>query len=308
LVDADYLGDAGMKAIRFVKDNVMNVFMPDITSASGISSVYDYCEEKRMFYQPDVPSGLDEDGVVTFISGGGLAGYSELGGWVYPWTKIANPNKDIYGQGETIELPSSGIVVAGFLTQDNKVGGVHEAPCGTDNGRMIDVVGLEGETGEALHAVEDVNVRGYLMDNRINVIHRSHEGLFYLDNTDVAKGDGSFPSIGESRGALYIERAVDRALEWVPNRNITAKLYREIYDMIYIFLLGEMRNDAFYNQVPEEAFYINMSAAMNPASARYAGKIYIKIGLAKAGPCKWVYVEVTKDVRALAQEILASQS
>lgn len=298
LADADYLGAAGLDIEREIADSVMNLLSPDITDGTSQKSLLDYCESERLFYIMDPPSGNDPETFVGALGTAGLIGYSELGEINYPWVKIVNPDSSVYGHSDTVLVPPGGGVAAAAISQDAKRGGVHEAYAGTENGLMADVVGLETDV------VDDPNILDYLCSNNVNVIHRSRTGLFHLDNTDTLKVTESFPSIGESRGTLYIEKVLHASLEWVKNKNITQKLYRQIYDQIYLFLLGEMYNDAFASRDPDSAFYIDMNlVSLNPPSEQYAGRINIIIGLAKAVPARFINIIITKDVRAIAEEL-----
>lgn len=298
LVDADFLGEAGLEAEANIPDIVMNQDSPGLTVDATVKSIIDYGESRRIFTLFTADNEDDETTLVGDYISGGLIGYSELAATAWPWVKIANPDRSVYGYADTITVPPDGGIMAACFTQDAKRGGVHEAPSGIENGLQGDVVGLATDRADLMA------VRDYLYANRINIIHRSKTGLFYMDGTRTLKGDGSFPSIGESRGVLYIEKTLDRDLEWIVNKNITARLYRQIYDQIYLFLLMEMNDDAFATRDPDSAFYINMGAEMNPASEQYAGRINIKIGLNKARPADLVWITITKDVRSVEAEIL----
>ena len=301
LVAADFTGEVALNSVFQIADAVMNFWFPDTTTLTTIKTIIDFCEAYRYDLVFDPVGANDPTTWVNALIAAGLKDYSELAWYAYPWVKIANPDKAIFGQADIITVPPTGGVVRACITQDSKKGGVHEAPCGIENGVQNDVIGLEYDT------VNDFNVRDYLCSNRANVIHKSKAGLYYLDNTDTLKITDSFPSIGESRGTLYIEKILDANLEWITNKNITSKIYRQIYAQIKLFLLGEMYNGAFYyDDDPDASFTINVGADINPASEKYKGTINIKIALAKANPVKDVNISISKDVRAVSAEIFGA--
>jgi len=301
LVAADYTGTVALNSVFLIADAVMNFWFPDVTTLTTLKTVIDFCEAYRYNLVFDPIGGNDPTTYVNALIAAGLKGYSELAWYAYPWVKIANPDKAIFGQADIITVPPTGGVVAACITQDSKRGGVHEAPSGTENGRQGDVIGLEYDI------VNDFATRDYLCSNRANVIHESQSGFYYLDNTDTLKITESFPSIGESRGTLYIEKMLKVMLEWITNKNITSRIYREIHAQIKLFLIGEMYAGAFYyDDNADKAFSINIGADINPASERHKGKINIKVALAKATPVKKVDISISKDVRDIAAEVLGA--
>lgn len=301
LVAGDFTGKVGLDSVLAVTDAVMNLWFPDRTTLTTIKTIVDFCELYRysLVFDPLV-SNSPATWVAAFIAAG-LKDYSEMAWYGYPWVKIANPDKAVFGQADVITVPPSGGMVAACVTQDSKQGGVHEAPCGLENGHQKDVIGLEYDE------VNDFATRDFLCSNRANVIHKSKGGKYFLANTDTLKITDSFPSIGASRGTLYIEKTLDVMLEWITDRNINKKIYRRIKSQIKLFLVGEMYNGAFYyDDDADKAFSINIGADINPASVKYKGRIKIKISLAKANPVKDVDISISKDVREIAAEIFGA--
>ncbi len=301
LVAADFTGTVALNSVFAVPDAVQNIWFPDRTTLTTIKKIATFCEAYRYDFPFDPIASNDKTTYVAALTAAGMIDFTEFAWYTYPWVKIANPDKSVFGQADTLTVPPSGGDVAAMITQDSKKGGVHEAPRGTENGLQTDVIGLEYDE------VNDINVRGFLCSNRANVIHKSQSGFYFICNTDTLKITDSFPSIGESRGTLYIEKVLKKNLEWITDRNITAKIYREIYSQIKLFLVGEMHDGAFfYDDDADKAFSIDIGASINPASERYKGSINIKIALAKANPVKNVFITISKDVRAIAAEILGA--
>ncbi len=303
-VDADLLGEAGIKAVKRIVDSVTGQCVPGETTEATVKSIIDVGETYRIFTVYDPIPAIDAAALVAAYTAAGLMEYSELATcfWAGGWTYIANPDNAVYGQDATILVPTCGGVIASMITKDSQRGGVHEAPCNTLDGRQDDVISSESDE------VEDPDIQDYLASHRINTINKSLGGYYYLHGTDTGKSTGSFPSIGESRGVLAIEKALQAGLEWVTGKNLTARLYRQIKDQITLYLIGQMNDDAFATRDAATAFYVDMGATLNTASEQYAGRWYAKIALAKARPAKWGFITITKDVRAVAEEILKASA
>lgn len=300
LDDNDHLGLAGLGAYAWVPEFVALKAIPGRTSAAINQGLVIDAEAYGNFAILDPPSGQDATAVVVYAkTTAALYQLSEYAAIFWPWVKIPNPDASVYGSDVSeVTVPPSGAVLGATLQNDSRVGGVHEAPAGVENGRLWGVIGVEHR--DALNP----DKLDLVYPARVNPITRlAQGGSFFVDGSRTLLSTGPFPSIGESRGVIFIEQSIKRGTEWVRHRNIVQRLFRRIEAGIVAFLTGEMKKDAFATRDPETAFYVDVSSLLNPPSEQFAHKINIRIGLAKAKPAEWVILTITQDIRLLQEEL-----
>jgi hypothetical protein len=300
LVDADYIGEAGSRSTRLLPDYIALRAIPGRSTAIVQPDLVAWCEETNSYGVLAGPLGQTVAGIRTYVkTTATLKGLSEYAGFYWPNTYLANPDEDVYGSDASkVLVPCEGSVLAAIIVQDSKPGGVHEAAGGLENGQLPGVVDIETT------AVYDEANRDALYPDRINIIHHMGEGEpFFIDGSRTLRDDGPFPSIGESRGVIYITQTVKRYVDPKRHKNITLRLLDEMRNTITLFLNKETKLGAFYTDDPKKAFYVDTSENVNPASERAAHRLHVLLGLAKAEPAEWIILEVTKDVRAMLEEL-----
>lgn len=300
LVDADFIGDAGIRSTRLLPDYIALRAVPGWATAVVQPDLVSWCEETNSFAPLAGAFGFTVSGVRTYVkTTAALKGLSEYGAFYWPNPYIANPDIDVYGsESAKVLIPAEGPVLAAIIMQDDKPGGVHEAAGGLENGTLPGVVDIETS------AVYDVTNRDMLYPDRINIIHHDADGEpFYIDGSRTLKSDGPFPSIGESRGVIYITETVKRYVDPKRHQNMTLRALSAMRNTVDLFLRGETKLGAFFTDDPERAYYVDTSEAVNPASERAKHVAHVVLGLAKAEPMEWILLEVTKDTRALYEEL-----
>jgi len=300
LVDADFTGNAGIWSTRFLPDFIALRAVPGRATAVVQNALVTMSELTNSFAVMAGPLGQTVSGIRTYFkTTAALKELSEFGAFYWPNPKIANPDTDVYGTDDTeIVVPAEGPCLGTYTVNDSRQGGVYEAPAGLENGRLFGVTDVENEQ------VYDESVRDQLYPDRINPIWHMADGEpFFIDGSRTLKSTGPFPSIGESRGVIFITQSVKVFAERVRHRNITLRLLDEVGKATELFLIGQARQGAFFSDDPEKAFYVDTSEAVNPASERAAHRLHIYIGLAMAEPAEYIFIEVTKDTRALLEEL-----
>jgi len=299
LVDADFIGDAGIRSTRLLPDYIAMRAVPGWATAVVQPDLVTWCEQTNSFAVLAGAFGFTVAGVRTYVkTTAGLKGLSEYGAFYWPNVKIANPDVDVYGDDDQILVNAEGPVLASIIVQDAKPGGVHEAAGGLENGRLWGVTDVETE------AVYDEVERDKLYPDRINIIHHMGEGEpFFIDGSRTLASGGPFPSIGESRGVIYITETVRQYADPKRHKNITLRLLSELRNTIDLFLRKEAQLGAFFTADPARAYYVDTSENVNPPSERAKHVLHVVLGLNKAEPAEWIVLEVTKDTRALFEEL-----
>ncbi|MCU0687956.1 MAG: hypothetical protein MUF34_37880 [Polyangiaceae bacterium] len=308
LDDTDFLGsDAGLTGLHAL-DRVLDVallFVPGRATPAVQNGLLAYCEVDRsgtVFAALDPPAGLSAVDVVTYVeSTASLLGLSEYGAIYWPRLTILNPQKSVFGPGDRVVVPPSGVVCGVIARGDAaRPGGVYEAPAGAENGRMFNVLGFE--TDEVL----EERKRDLVYPKRINPL-TSGPGLpRFLDGSRTLKGDGNFPYIGERRGTMFIERSLKQGLEFARHKNNTEGLRATVRRTITVFLLAQMNVGAFRSRDPQKAFFVDVSDALNPPSVVFAGQLVVRVGLATNKPAEFIVLRFSQDTRALDSELLAA--
>jgi phage tail sheath protein FI len=304
LATTDYIGSAttssGLRGFDEYEDGRI-LICPGQTASAVQAAIITYCESTRngsIFAVLDPPTGQTAAQMVTFAkTTNGLYNLSEFGSLFWPPIKVLNPSADVYGSGDTITVYPSGHIAGVFARNDiARPGGIYQASAGVDYGKFRTVVGLETD------ATKDKGKRGLLYPARINPI-QVQGGKIIIGGVRTLRGNLNFPSISERRGVIFIEQSLRVGLQFAQFKNNDAELRAEVRRAIVAFLTQQMYVGAFRSKVPSDAFTVDVSDALNPPSAVFAGKLTAKVGLATAKPAEFITLIFSQDTRALDEEL-----
>lgn len=311
LADADYIGnETGQTGLRaFDRVNTGRILtIPGVTSANVHLAMLEYAGDTRngsMFCVIDCPSGYTAAQVVDFVDTNGLLEhtYGEFGAIYWPWIKVSNPQPSVFGTDDFITVAPSGWVAGKYASNDQKIGGIYESPAGTGEGFGV-ISGLRGVEdppgGESEHPVLDERVRDYIYPNRINPITKLPGTSWHIDGGRTLKSTGNFPNVGERRGVINIEQTIKNALIVVKHRYNNRANRQRVGRLIEAYLTQEMNKGAFRSTNKSEAFFVDVSDALNPTANVFAGIMTVRIGLATNKPAEFIVILVTQDTRGLA--------
>lgn len=298
----DFVGDSDAKTGFYAFDLIEDITLlacPDNVSTAVQSALINYCEvtrENLVFGVLDCQANATAE---TIIAQKTALGNHEPAAIYWPRLKVINPSKPIFGStAETVTIVPSGFVMGIMATLDRTTSeGPFYQPAGTDDAQPYSAVDLE---------VQEVRLeakRNLVFPKRINPINYMKGIGIFVDGARTMKGDGNFPSIGERRGVSHIERLLKYGLQWVRHKNNTKSLRRMVNKDVTALLVEWMNRGAFASTDPETAFFIDTSDALNPPSVIRAGKLVMRIGLATNSPAEFIIIKVTKDTRALEEEL-----
>ena len=304
LDDGDFVGSelsaTGLRAFDGVSELAV-LTAPGRATPVMHQRLVDYCERIReglVFAILDPPAGMDAIDMEEYVTNtAALTGLSENAAIYWPEIVIRNPNKSVFGVFPVITVPPSG-AVAGVLsrTDTSRDGGVYIPPAGIDTGKLVGVLGFG--SADTLN----IKKRDRIYPKRINPLTSGEGFPPYIDGSRTLKGDGQFPYVAEKRGVIFIRKSVKRGLEFARHRSNTESLRAEVDRTLEAFLILQMRAGAFRSQVPEEAFFVDVSDALNPPSVVFQGKLRGKIGVATNKPAEFIEIEITQDTRELGAE------
>jgi len=277
ITDADYLGSAAAKNGLHALDNIpdiLNIAIPGVTTSAVQNGLLSYLENrKNCFAYLDPPLGLDKQQIATHVAGLNST-YAAI---AWPNVKILDP---VTG-AEKVVPPSGWLLGATARTDGEK--GVWKTPAGTEDGRLVGVVGLE---------TEDVNEKGtrdFLYPKRINPICflRGYGIRFYGGRT--LDHDGRFPYINERRTFLFCEQSVSEGTQWAEFENNSEKLWKRLTLAIRSFLRFVWKQDGLRGDKAEQAFVVKIDSETNTQEFIDRGICTGLIGLSTHRPAEFIW-------------------
>lgn len=308
LVDVDFIGgetangETGFSV--FDKEDIDVLIVPGRATSAVHNAMITYCEitkSGKCFAVLDPPANQTAAQMVTYVTQtAAIHELSEHAAIYWPRVKVANPSTSVFGNDATIVVPPSGHVAGVYARNDSrKIGGAFEQPAGIDYGKPLGVLGFE--TKEVL----DKKRRELVFPKNINPISREKGTPIFIDGARCLKSTGNFPSVGQRRGVIFVEKQLEPGLAFVRHRNIKPKLYEQAKRTVLAFLKTLTDADAFKSRDPQKAFFVDFGAALNPPSAQKAKTVYGRIGLATSEPAEFVVLLIGPDTRELDAEIAA---
>jgi len=311
IADTDFIGTSTAKNGTYALDLVQQLrilIIPGKTGNAIANHMIDYCETWRggscfaILDPPPLASVPTAAAMVTYVdTTTAILGKSEFAAIYWPRIEITNPDKNVFGSDDNLAVAPSGFIAGVYARNDSRLGGVYDNPAGVEQNAGV-VVGCVGfETDEVL----DERKRDLIYPKRINPITQLPGTTRHIDGCRTLKSSGNFPYIGERRGVIFIEQSLKEGLVWVKHRPNNRVLRQRVRRAIVAFLTRQMNVGAFRSTVPSEAFFVDVSDALNPPATEFAGELKIRIGLATNKPAEYIILIVTQDTRAFEESLAA---
>lgn len=315
LADTDFNGDpTGMTGIRAFDQTPSLAILtcPGRATPSVHNAMITYCEATRFgdcFAILDSPAGYSAQDMTTYVQSTALLyESSEFGAIYWPRVNVTNPNATLYGSASQVTVAPSGLIAGVYARNDaSKPGGVYEAPAGMGKnpggvgwGQFNNVLGLETDE------VKDENKRDLIYPLLINPIVGLDGLPIHIDGSRTLSDQGNFPTIGERRGVIFIERSLKQALVVAKHRKIKTSTLSALQRQTIAFLTTQMNNDAFASDDATTAFNVNFGPGLNTVATMQARQILGRVGLATAKPAEFIILRVGQDTRALEAQLNAA--
>jgi uncharacterized protein len=308
LTDADFTGGEsanGTTGLRCLDgDDIDVLIVPGRATSAVHNGMVTYCEIVRAglcFAILDPPKNQTAAQIVSYVTTtANLSELSDKCAIYWPNVLVSNPSTAVYGNGPTVVAPPSGAVAGIYARNDaRKVGGVFEQPAGTDFGIPRNVIGLE------MPEVKKKAKRDLVFPKLINPISQEKGTPIFVDGARTLKSGSPWPSVGQRRGVIFVEKRLIPGLAFMRHRNIKPRLYSEGERAVKLFLLELTRNDAFRSTDPSKAFFIDFGTGLNPPSVQFQHQVVARIGLATSFPAEFIQLLITPDTRELEAELAA---
>jgi uncharacterized protein len=279
--------EIGLKALNNLLD-VNMVCIPDAAKAANNTDyeqiqelLKEHCVDLRNRIaildsrenEPPLGSGsIDEHRQKVTASNGFAALY-------YPWLLIQDP----LASGSTMLIPPSGHI-AGIYARTDSERGVHKAPANTE---VRGILGIERRLSDAEQG--PLNLKGV---NVLRILPGSTQVVVWGARTTVDPNITDWIYVNVRRLLIYIEQSLEEGIRWAVFEPNNLALWQKLKRTISEFLTRAWRDGALFGAKPEEAFYVRIDEAINPASTRALGRLYIEIGVAPVRPAEFIIVRI----------------
>ena len=289
IASTDYTGspltETGLHALDGIDDvNIVAVPHPRFEPPDpiGLNSVYQallsYCENRRyLFAVIDSQPNQTPAAARTFREGIGASAY---GAFYYPWLR-QTPS----GQNVASPIPPCGHV-AGIYAFTDRRRGVHNAPAGTDDGRIKAASGIERQVTKVEQ--DGLNNRG------VNAIRRFANHGTVVWGARTMSSDASLRYVPIRRFLNMVENSIDNATWWAVFEPNDPGLWRKIERNLRGFLRILWREGALFGDTEEQAFRVKCDAETNTTETIEAGQIITEVKLATITPAEFVIFRITQ--------------
>jgi phage tail sheath protein FI len=202
----------------------------------------------------------------------------------YPWVVIADPNRS----RRELATPPAGFV-AGIYARNDVERGVHKAPANEP------VLGALRFTAEINRFQQEL-----LNPSRVNVL-RSFAGRGHLVwGARTLSGDSEWMYVNVRRYFLYLERSIEKAMQWAvfePNGDL---LWANVRDTVDGFLFNEWSNNRMLGADPKQAYFVRCDRSTMTQNDLDNGRLVCEIGVAPLRPAEFVVFRIgqkTADAR-----------
>ena len=299
LQDNDYIGSAtggtGIHGLDVVS-NLDLLTVPGRATAAVASAMTTYCESDRgglCLELPDVPANQSDAQVNTYVeSTAALLNATQKGAVYWPWLKIANPNPTVFGPLPYIVVPPSGTVAGVYARCGATKKGKFQQPANVDFATLRGVIGFENDESSP-HPVTLESVRDLVYPKRINPIRKDEDSPYYLDGTKTLKADGNWPTVGECRGMIMLEKSCKAGAQRFRHSDNTDTDRENLRKAVDALLRTQMKLGCFASDVPAEAYYVDVGPGQNTAVTKKARTMRCKVGVATNTPNDYVEFEFT---------------
>ncbi len=314
LADVDFIGSsAGQTGLHVLDllDDVTILTVPGRATNAMHNAMITYAEvfrDGKMFAVLDPPATFGAVAIVNYVKNtAALQGLTEFAAIYWPEVRVVNPQRDLYGDTDSIVVAPSGHV-AGIMarTDASRPGGVYKQPAGVERGILRSVIGFADDLddGTKKDDTHDITKRDLVYPELINPLTTTRGHPRYIDGTRTLKSDGSFPSVAESRGVIHIDRTITTGIQFGRHEDNTEDdLGRPLERTVSTFLRGEMFKGAFRTKDPATAFFVDFGPGLNQESVIFLNERRGRVGLATKKPADWIILAFTQDTRALEQEL-----
>jgi uncharacterized protein len=291
LTTTDFVGDAslgnGLHAFDAV-DEINTVAVPEAVDRDVHVQGMAYCENRGdCFFVAETPLlTVTADDALNYklargpLYSGGNALNSKYGALYTPWILVFDPRT-----GGRIAIPPSG-AVAGCYARTDAARGVHKAPAGVTDGRIITAVDLVALLTTADQ--EKLNPKG------VNVIRRFAGVGNVIWGARTVSTDPEWMLLNVRRLFLFLEESIEESTTWAVFEPNDPTLWKTLARNVSAFLRLQWLAGALVGTTEEEAFYVKCDEETNPPESVLLGRVITEIGVAPSKPAEFVIFRIAQ--------------
>jgi len=202
----------------------------------------------------------------------------------HPWLLIEDPYPTNPSNVGTFSIPPSGHVV-GIYARTDVDRGVHKAPA---NEVVSGILGLQ----RILNKSEQDILNPYPVN--INVIRdfRHDNRSIRVWGGRVITSDTDWKYVNVRRLLIFIEKSIDRGLQWVVFEPNADPLWARVRRTISNFLTTVWRNGALEGLKPEEAYFVKCDRTTMTQADIDNGRLIVVVGVAPVKPAEFVIIRI----------------
>jgi phage tail sheath protein FI len=253
------------------------VAVPGGTDPTVQQALIAHCERLQdRFAVLDSAPAVDLTGVTNqFANVRSPKGYAAL---YYPWITVRNPST---GALET--WPPSGHILGVYARTDAERG-VHKAPANTNIRGALGLMAVLSDQEQGPLNLMGVNV--------LRVFPGQSQPIVWGARTTAGDLDRNWQYVDVRRLFIYLEQSIEVGIRWAVFEPNDLSLWQKLKRSVGDFLTQTWRDGALFGAKPEDAFYVRIDEALNPASTRALGRLYIEVGVAPTYPAEFIVLRI----------------
>jgi phage tail sheath protein FI len=201
---------------------------------------------------------------------------SSFAAYYHPWLIVSTPHA-----AGTMAVPPCGHI-AGVYARTDRERGVWKSPAG---------VQIEGAT--ALSETITSADTGVLLERGIDVLRNEPGRGIVVWAARTTSPDPEWKYVNVRRLLLFIERSIDRGLQWVVFEPNGVALWEAVRRTIDAFLFNLWKSGALLGNTPGEAFFVRCDQTTMTQDDIDNGRLIAVVGLAPLRPAEFVILRIT---------------
>ena len=197
----------------------------------------------------------------------------------FPWIKVRK------GEEVLAPLPPSGHI-AGMISRNDKVEGVHRAPANQPLEGIVDVAQRVRKRD-----------RDHAFDHRVNILVPFTGRGIRIWGARTLSSDPAFVQINVRRLFILVRKSVEKYALWVVFEPNEPSLWKKMVRSVDVFLGDLWKEGALVGAAQDEAYYVKCDEETNPPEARDAGELICEIGISPVKPAEFIVIRIHQWTR-----------
>jgi phage tail sheath protein FI len=270
-------------------DEISIVSVPGRTSPVIQGALIDFCENNRYCFAvldgPVPPTvWLGSNDSLADVQAQRQQFDTKYAALYHPWLLIEDPFPINMAKISNYPIPPSGHVI-GVYARTDVDRGVHKAPA---NEVVSGIIGLQ----RIINKPEQDILNPYPVN--INVIRdfRPNDRGIRIWGGRVITSDTDWKYVNVRRLLIFIEKSIDRGLQWVVFEPNAEPLWARVRRTIGNFLTTVWRNGGLEGTKPEEAYFVKCDRTTMTQTDIDNGKLIAVVGVAPVKPAEFVIIRI----------------